>query len=66
MSESPRLLAELEACATSTLERQQQARPENTVRAYSFRQVEFMKWCDRKGFREPARHEVTTDKLRLF
>ncbi|KAK1941972.1 hypothetical protein P3T76_006294 [Phytophthora citrophthora] len=64
--ESPSLLVELEESANTTLDRCRAARPANTTRAYAPKQKEFKAWCDRKGFHETTRYQVTASKMHLF
>ncbi|KAE9057934.1 hypothetical protein PF007_g31480 [Phytophthora fragariae] len=64
--EPPGLQVELEESANATLDRCREARPTNTTRAYVPKQQEFKKWCDRKGFDETTRYQVTASKMHLF
>ncbi|ETK91048.1 hypothetical protein F441_23107 [Phytophthora nicotianae CJ01A1] len=64
--EPPCLQVELEESAHATLDRCIAARPANTTRAYAPKQREYKSWCDRKGFQEATRYQVTASKLYLF
>ncbi|ETP48864.1 hypothetical protein F442_05491 [Phytophthora nicotianae P10297] len=64
--EPPRLQVELEESAHATLDRCIAARPANTTWAYAPKQREYKSWCDRKGFHEATRYQVTASKLHLF
>ncbi|POM81414.1 Hypothetical protein PHPALM_617, partial [Phytophthora palmivora] len=57
---------ELEESANATLDRCRGARPVNTTRAYAPKLREFNVWCDRKGFHEITRYQVTTSQINLF
>ncbi|KAE8964038.1 hypothetical protein PR001_g29185 [Phytophthora rubi] len=64
--EPPTLQVELDESANATLDRCREARPANTIRAYAPKQREFRAWCERKGFHETTRYQVTAAKLHLF
>jgi hypothetical protein len=64
--EPPGLHVELKESANATLDRCREARPSNTTRAYEPKQREFKAWCDRKGFHETTRCQVTAAKMHLF
>ncbi|ETO60665.1 hypothetical protein F444_21176 [Phytophthora nicotianae P1976] len=64
--EPPRLQVELEESAHASLDRCIAARHANTTRAYAPKQREYKSWCDRKGFHEATRYQVTASKLHLF
>ncbi|GMG16633.1 unnamed protein product [Phytophthora fragariaefolia] len=60
------LQVELDESANATLDRRQAARPANTTRAFAPKQKEFKAWCDRKGFHETTRYQVTASKVHQF
>ncbi|POM69648.1 Hypothetical protein PHPALM_14047 [Phytophthora palmivora] len=64
--EQPALQVLLEESANATLDRCRGARPVTTTRAYAPKQREFKAWCDRKGFHEITRYQVTTSQMHLF
>ncbi|POM80479.1 Hypothetical protein PHPALM_1680 [Phytophthora palmivora] len=64
--QQPALQVELEESANATLDRCRGARPVNTTRAYAHKQSEFKAWCDRKGFHEITRYQVTASRMHLF
>ncbi|KAG3097244.1 hypothetical protein PI124_g14634 [Phytophthora idaei] len=60
------LQVEFDESANTTLDRCRAARPANTIRAFTPKQKEFKAWCDKKGFHEASRYQVTAAKLHLF
>ncbi|KAJ8525776.1 hypothetical protein ON010_g15338 [Phytophthora cinnamomi] len=64
--ESPVLQVELEESAHATLDRCRDARRAYTTRAYAPKQKEFKVWCDRNGFHETTRYQVTAAEMHLL
>ncbi|POM62969.1 hypothetical protein PHPALM_27815 [Phytophthora palmivora] len=64
--EQPAPQVELEESANAILDRCRGARPVNTTRAYAPQQRESKVCCDRKGFHEITRYQVTASKMHLF
>ncbi|KAG2784139.1 hypothetical protein PC129_g21766 [Phytophthora cactorum] len=64
--EPPGLQVALEESANATLDRCREACSANTIRAYAPKQREFKAWCDKKGFHETTRYQVTASKMHLF
>ncbi|KAG2784020.1 hypothetical protein PC116_g12836 [Phytophthora cactorum] len=64
--EPPGLQVAFEKSANATLDRCREARSANNIRAYAPKQREFKAWCDKKGFHETTRYQVTASKMHLF
>ena len=57
---------QMQASLQWTREQADQVRPENTSKAYKYKQQEFKDWCTEKGFPEVNHYVVNEEKLHLF
>ena len=57
---------EIEQSLQRTYRKAATIRPQNTNKAYTSKQAEFLRWCDTKGFIDATKHTVTGSKLHLF